>query len=164
MKGAREMEVFWCPTWRTAGGVSASGVTCWAWRGIKVKAWPNCVLANKDQLGHRKRGWGGKYGENQLGLTREMHGGWEHWEGTYRSLGLESVMGKIPGALWVVNVGRRGALWAFFPSPLPVPAALNATKPPGSRVNSCNYIEIFHSCLKAEASCPGVVETVRVLL
>lgn len=54
MKGAIEMEVFWCPTWRTAGGMSASGVTYWAWRGIKVKAWPNCVLANKDQLGHRK--------------------------------------------------------------------------------------------------------------
>lgn len=59
MKGAIEMEVSWCPTWRTTGGMSAAGVAYWAWRGIKVKAWPNCVLSNKDQLGHRKGGWRG---------------------------------------------------------------------------------------------------------
>lgn len=114
MKGAIEMEVFWCPTWRTAGGMSASGVTYWAWRGMKVKAWPNCVVANKDQLGHRKGGGEGNMVKISLASPGRCMEGWEHWAGTYRSLGLESVMGKVRGALQVVNLGRRGAFWVFW--------------------------------------------------
>lgn len=49
----------------------------------------------------------------------------------------------------------------FFCSP-PIAVALNAIKAPGSHVDSCGCIEISNSYLKA--LCPGVFETIRILL
>lgn len=154
MKGAVGMKVFWCPTWITAGVMSASGVTYWAWRWIKVKAWPNWVLANKDQLGHRKGGGKGNMGKISLASPE---GCLEDEREFARFLGprIQDVEGMCGtwGGYWVEEE-RCG-----LPSHCPLAAGLSAAQLPGNIVSG---IEMLNSFLKA--FCPEVSEAIMISL